>query len=307
MKKTNIIVTGRVPPPIGGVTVFLKYLYEAANTVDSVSLSEFTYLKLLSRKYDVLHINASSHLKRLIYVLLGKLFFKKVFFVKHGGTFNLDNVFVKLSLKFADGVFCLNKNVLSQLQKLNVNCMQHSTVFSENAKILREYYPKSLKNELTTSNTKILLYINNNKLIDGDEIYGGKFILSCMPILKDNFEMIVVDLSGEYKKDFIKYNNITYFDQPQDFKKLLSSIDIYIRPTSSDGMSVALLEAGLLNVKCLASDVVERPPFVKLYKFSDIKSFVDSLRALAESNEENTQDLTLSSVKDILEFMLINK
>ena len=85
MVKGNILVTGSLPPPVGGVSIFLHYFYSAADSVPTVTLSPFGFTKLISSNYGVIHINASSPFKRFLYVVLGKIFGKKVFFVKHGG------------------------------------------------------------------------------------------------------------------------------------------------------------------------------------------------------------------------------
>ena len=299
-----ILVTGKPAPPIGGVTVFLKYFYQASESAEGVELRPFSFRNFFFNKSDAVHINASNHLKRLLYILLAKAFFKKVYFVKHGGPFPLDNTFVRVSFGIADGVFCLNKEVFQQLSKLNVNCLQHTTIFSENAQQLKSLY-KTPEQGVQRVNGKpnVLFYINNDRLINGVEIYGANFILDCMPQIDNNFNLTVVDLSVKFNEKFASFKNVTYVDSAQDFKKLLTQHDVYIRPTSSDGMSLAVLEAGLLNVNCLASDVVERPSFVSLYKYGDKEDFIRCLNQLAEKEQNKDGQVSLSSVSQVFDFM----
>ncbi|WP_285275079.1 hypothetical protein [Halopseudomonas bauzanensis] len=294
-------VIGSRPPPVGGVTVFIKYFSEAveiAGLTSRVDFGSFSFSRVLEGGYHCVHVNVSSSLKRLALLLFFKMLRKKVFFVKHGGCFNLNDPFVWGALRLADGVFCLNTAVRAQLRGMNVNGVLHSTVFKENAIKLRGGYPITAE-----SKDGILFYINNSKCIDGEEIYGGSFFIRAMEEIKYNGRITVIDLSGEYREEFKVLPNICYSSEPADFCKLLSEHEIYVRCTATDGMSVALLEAGLLGVKCLASDVVPRPDFVRTYKYGDLNSFIVALNEVVEINPQS-MSLTLTSVHDVVDHMM---
>lgn len=295
MDSKKIVMTGSLPPPIGGVTVFIKYFIEAC-AKSSVPVEFFKWKKILLFKYknDLLYINSSNNLKRFLFVLLGRLFFSKVFFVKHGGLFDVNDFFVKASFKLSDGVLCLNENVRNQLNRIGVTNFSHTTIFIENI---------GSGNVIKTKNAreKLLFYCNNSTTIDGCSTYGVDFILSCMAELETSFDLIVVDLSKQYEDDFSNYPNVTYHSNPVDFKELLMEVDIYIRPTRTDGMSVAILEAGLLGVKCLASDVVARPDFVVVYKLDSKIDFINKLNHLRQA--ELKAEVKLNSITDVVSFM----
>ncbi|MDH1625468.1 hypothetical protein N5E91_04960 [Shewanella xiamenensis] len=294
----KVLFTGNVPPPIGGVTIFLKYFIEAAECSGNICLNRFTFRRLiLEPSHSTIHINASNDLKRVLYILVAKLFRKKVFFTKHGGNLDLNSKLVIFSLRYADGVFCLNEKVYNKIKSIGVNCLLHSTIFAENSASIRKQYP--LKKNW--SRTRLLLYINNDGFVDGKEIYGANFIIDNLPCLMEDYDLVVIDLSGKYKESFSFFKNVTYSSSPCDFKLLLSESDIYIRPTSTDGMSVALLEAGLIGVKCLASDVVDRPEFVRLYKFGSSESFLRELSQLSKEPEPISYQ-HLSSINEIVNF-----
>ena len=214
---------------------------------------------------------------------------------------SLDKIFVKVSLRLADGVFCLNKQVLDQVKGKNIGCLQHSTIFRENVKELVDHYPRNISAD--GDKCRLLFYLNNDRKIDGIETYGGSFLVSCLDLLEHDFDITIVDLSGAYKDEFASYTNVLYLDQAQDFKALLIQSDIYVRPTSSDGMSVAILEAGLLGVKCLASDAVERPAFVSTYRLGDKSDFISALHRLKDKKSSEIRAVTLSSVEEVFDFM----
>ncbi|MEQ3511909.1 hypothetical protein ABMY35_00865 [Pseudoalteromonas sp. BZB3] len=297
----KIILTGNLPPPVGGVTVYIRYFIQACNmAMIPVDFFKLIDTLLFRNVNNILYVNSSNSLKRFLYVCVGRLFFKKVFVVKHGGLFDLNNVLVKSSLRLCHGVLCLNNLVQEQLNSIGKVNFLHTTVFSENSRFVQnELIEKSLD---TDKCTNLLLYINHSNVLFGEEVYGATFISSVIDEIDFNYKLTVVDLSGDYESIFKRYDNVLYLSQNVDFKKLLSESDIYLRPTSTDGMSVAVLEAGINRVKVLASDVVDRPSFVKTYKFKSEVDFINKLKCLA-NDDSLPAEPKLTSIEDILRFI----
>lgn len=299
--RIKVVSTGCLPPPIGGVTVFLKYFSEALKLKNNYEHEFFKFKRIFKYKKDFLHVNSSNPIKTLSYVIIGRFFFRKVFIVKHGGVFDLNNLFVMIALDMVDGVFCLNNSVQEQLNRINKNNFKHTTIFTENKVNI------STKDTIFKSREKpkALIYINNGSKVNGKSVYGADFIIECLDGILENYELTVIDLSSYYKESFVSYSNINYIDEPQDFIKMLNDIDVYIRPTRTDGMSVALLEAGLCGVKCLASDIVERPNFVATYNLDNKKDFLEKLKDIMILNS-NYNNVQLSCIDDVLNFMIIS-
>ncbi|QJD58673.1 hypothetical protein HG264_06990 [Pseudomonas sp. gcc21] len=291
----RVVSTGGLPPPVGGVTVFLKYFSQAIRSKKHAN-HEFIKLRKLFLYHDsILHINCSNEVKRLVYVLIGKLFFDKVFIVKHGGEFELTSLLVKCSLFLVDGVFCLNQKVRDQLIGLGVKTFMHSTIFRENQ------FPGKVDSTRPTGR-EVLLYINNSSEKDRKSVYGADFILDCLDDIVAVCNLTIIDLSRSYRQKFEGRPGVSYIDEPQDFMRMVREFDLYIRPTRSDGMSVALLEAGLCGVKCLASDVVDRPGFVFTYELDNKDSFLGMLNYVLDY--EGCPNVTgLSSIQDVLDVM----
>jgi len=79
--------------------------------------------------------------------------------------------------------------------------------------------------------------------------------------------------------------------------KLLSNVDVYIRPTNFDGNSVSILEALSSGVPVLASDVVDRGVGVKTFKNNDKKDFIDKLKNIVNNKQESNQ-IYLTSINE---------
>lgn len=122
------------------------------------------------------------------------------------------------------------------------------------------------------------------------EIYGIPFaIIAFSHLLKLNkykVKMILCVPNGINHKLYnsilkdseIPSNNLLLFEKPvSNMAKLLESVDIYIRPTITDGDSVLVREAIAANCVVLTSDAVARPKGVFLYKTGDLNDFLCEL------------------------------
>ena len=64
-----------------------------------------------------------------------------------------------------------------------------------------------------------------------------------------------------------------------DIRSLWHQTNIYIRPTSTDGDSVAVREVLDEGVVVVASDVCWRPEGVVTYRYSDLNDFIEKVKA----------------------------
>lgn len=69
---------------------------------------------------------------------------------------------------------------------------------------------------------------------------------------------------------------------PDEFAWILGRCDAYVRPTDRDGDAVALREALYYGKPVVASDCVERPAGVRLFKTGDAGSLAEALATAAE-------------------------
>lgn len=296
--RPKIFLTGNLPPPTGGVTKFIEYFLEASNksfySDFSVLLRSRKPASLWASKDRYLLINSSHPLKRLLYVVLGRVLFSKVFFIKHGGKVNTFSPFFLCSVYLSNGVFCLNKQVYNSLNYKS-NKMLITTIFKEN---------KPNASACGEKDIDLLFYSNNKKKIDGNDIYGIDFLCEVMKTYLIDAQITIVDLSGSYEQFFKMFSNVTYISSPVNFIQLLSRTKVYVRPTVTDGMSVAILEALSLGVNCVASDAAERPEGVITYKNLDAEDFLKKVNNSLEMNSsEHFFNEELTSIYDMIDFI----
>ncbi len=279
-KILKILVFGSIPPPIGGVTKSVQNLLSALKN-QSIFVELFTR-KSFFKSYEVAHVHYSKSWKRFVGLMLGKLLAKKVIFTLHGNKYSND-FFNKLNSIIADGAILLNDVSYKKYSNLFKKSIILTSLFKEGVKInIQEI--NLLKND---NNIKyLLLYASNKVFQDGNDIYGVDFILNNIYKLRDEYVVVFLDPNQSYIK-YIKgldEKKLIYIDHEVDFFSLLSEIDIYIRPSSTDGNSVAIQEALMLGKKVVASDVVNRPIGVCTYRFNDFEDFQIKLSEEKKSN-----------------------
>lgn len=154
-----------------------------------------------------------------------------------------------------------------------------------------------------------LVYTNGRKLINGKDVYGFLFISKLLPeFSKRNYNVIFLDPLASYSLDEIdtlRTGIAIHISENIDFKALLHSITVYLRPTSTDGNSVAVLEALDAGIPVLASDAVPRAEGVLTYRFGDAEDLIAKIDLLdnRENNGYEEPRFYLSSVEDYISFL----
>jgi len=296
----SVIIFGRTPPPVGGVTISVMNLINSLGSLKChVEVFKPSTL-FFFRKYDIAHIHYSSPFKRLFGIVLSLFVANKVIFTVHGKYCSVDNYFNKISLRIASGVIVLNsslkKYLLNEAPKVKTICF--TSLFVEGVKLSNkriEYF------EREEGYKYLLVYAYKKVYSDDIEVYGIDFILDVFMMLSGEYKLVLLDINGEFENEIQGIKNIIYINNIVDFPSLLSQVDVYIRPTSMDGSSVSILEALMIGTPVIASDVVERPPSVNCYKFRDKVDFLNVL-ALVDNNKVCTDKEFLSSIESYLNF-----
>lgn len=81
------------------------------------------------------------------------------------------------------------------------------------------------------------------------------------------------------RQELDRRSNVAYLENlaPEAFLTVLSGGAVFLRPTRTDGDAVSVREAIAMGVPCVASDVVERPSEVILYRLGDKAGLRESL------------------------------
>ena len=210
---------------------------------------------------------------------------------------------------------CVNENAYNQMLELGVK--------KEAISIIPAYIPNS-KNTITSkSDLKIIQTIKEFKkdstLIgvygfrfyfdaNNRDIYGFNFsidVFKKLLLIKPFIKLIILIPSAspiDYKEKLkLRIHNeglstyvLTIFDNPIINMNLFwTQLDIYFRPTTDDGDSLAIREAIANGVSTVASDVCNRPKQTKIFKSLNIDNALSNLleaiddKQIPEDDDEN--------------------
>ncbi|EJE8558594.1 hypothetical protein [Vibrio vulnificus] len=300
--KKQIVIVGKLPPPFGGVAVSIKNHFEVLKSKDGIDVELFSPLdifKIVTSKAKFVHFNFSKSYKRLIYTLICFAFRKKVIHTVHGQYFSVKNIFNHITGLFSHRLLVLNQELYGNLAPIYSGKVH---IVSPILSVDTEFSSENKWIQDRDSGLKyILLYSNKKTEIDGKDVYGVDFVLSFLNDLNElGFKVVFLDLGKDYS--FLKGSSqIDYYDSPMNFKDLLASVDIYIRPTSTDGQSIAVLESLSVGTPVLASDSVPRPEGCYLYQHENQDEFIRKLRSIDTKNNKKLHKLT--SVDEYLEII----
>lgn len=296
----KILIIGKMPPPIGGVTVHVKRLTESLRQrgfgfafCDPGNDSAISIFNKIVR-HRIVHIHFSRPWLQLAFAIFCRVTGKKLIITYHGqwGRYNtFENYAVTLSSMLASVPIVQDHTSLCVARLRNKRARHISTFISSpdtapiSPMLAREIVDKK-KNYRHTFCTNAW-----NVTFDktGREIYG---ISEMVHWFSDHPEYLLLmsDPSETYRK-FIgrKFNripnNVLFISEQHDFRQILKLSDALIRNTTTDGVSLSVHEARELNVPVLASNAVNRPAFCSVF---EAFSKIDLEESLAEARKRCT-------------------
>lgn len=295
MKK--ILVFGSLPPPVGGVRIFVKKLttyFKGVGHKVHLFPSELNF-----NRYDTAYINYSSPLKRMIASLIAFFFSRKCFIISHSSIFDINNLMNYLAVFLSSGVVATSEDVVN---KIKIKFPKKDILIQEGL-LYREFLKcDKLRRPAKNENVRLLFYQQSNRCFEGRSIYGADLMYDALEYLPDDYLITWIDLSGEMKESLHFYENkVSYYSEPLDISSIYENIDILVRPTAFDGTAFMIVEALASGVKVLCSDVVKRPKGVYLFKIADGISFAEEIKRVAGSNI-STESIVANETHSIKEF-----
>ncbi len=293
MKRILVVSTLPETSGVGGVTIHTQRLLNCKELdSDSYRLILFDYKIQSIRDYirklkgcDVVHIHISNPKGRLAFCALAKAQRKKVILTVHGNLGrhgSVNNFYDRLAIKMADIPILINQSSFDKAKILNrASVMMPAFIPPQSSEPLPDSVADMLKGinrckyqELYATNASKRNYDEN-----GNEIYGIGFLIDSFAKNNDRF-LIISDPSGDYKHSVGSEplpENIEIISGPHSFFELLKNCDGMIRATSTDGDAISIKEALYLNIKVIATDCVDRPEGVCLFKYNDVESLKNAL------------------------------
>lgn len=285
MKKNNLLIIGKIPPPTGGVTIHVSRI------IDKLSIEGFDYsfevlkvTNLLNLTKSVIthkniHLHASNPYVHFLFSLFTKITGKFLIITLHAEfgqhKTKLRRILELFSLRLSTIPIVLNVKSFNLVQKINKNVLLDSAYIKP---IYQYSLPKELDELLNNNRTnyeKIFCTNAYNRVYDinGNELYGIDELVELFE--KTNFLLIVCDPSSVYSQLYNNKNikNTYFINYSIDFVSLLIKTDGFIRNTTTDGDSISIHEAIFNNVPVFCTSVVDRPEQTILYKNAKIELF----------------------------------
>lgn len=289
----RVLMIGPCPPPLGGVSVFIKrYKQKMENAghevtvLDPCSLSKVRYcasLFLTAReKYDLISINVASFYVLAIIFLVGlasraqvidhnwrqleRWSFFKVRLFSYMVNRCRELILVGSHLK----AYYRGHRVSLPLNRVRVqNAFIHPPVEDE-PKILETY--SSDVHKFVESRSPLLVANGSGiTFYHGVDIYGLDMCVELVAALKKNNENIgllfaLADISDqEYYEDINRRidelgirDNFYFMTGQKELWPLLKKADLMVRPTCTDGYCTSVAEARAFGCAVVASDVCQR-------------------------------------------------
>ncbi|MGV6818406.1 MAG: hypothetical protein ACWA44_14200 [Thiotrichales bacterium] len=301
-RKNGVLIIGKVPPPVGGVTIHVMRSLDRLRSLNVpflyLELSVAGIPKILKNvfAYSVIHLHASKPLVRLLIGGVAKLFGTKVFVTYHGniGRFGfLGNLLDYLSIVLIDLPIVLNEGSLQKAKKLN-KCAIKVSAFVAPVMWEPDQRFVSLVSHLR-AHCKYLFCTNAFSLArdnKGREIYGILDLLRIFEKRKD-LGLIISDPSGGYSKLIsdsgeLLSSNILFINGEHDFMSVIYASDCFLRATITDGDSISIHEALYLGKSVVASDCVSRPEGVLKYSVGKNKALELALNEVIKKGSHPT-------------------
>lgn len=315
----KIAVVGRVPPPPGGVGASILSVTREVSQLPNalaIHLNWHQLWRTFFKSYDVVHFNFSRPYKRLVGVLIARLAGSRVIHTIHSNNFEFDSIANKIAIALSHGFILVNERIFSEFSSRTSKPIALISPILAPETDSKPITEKKIDMSIlgATRGFKVAaVYARGKDYRDEQETYGFLFVANLLPKLRElNVFVIYLDVISAYTTEELDPHgsgNFEHVKKGVDFQHLLKCIDVYLRPTATDGNSVAVLEAIQSGTPVVASDAVPRPEGVYVYESHDAEAFLSAIdRALrsaplAEAQQQSRRQPNLSSVRDYMDFI----
>lgn len=300
----KILIIGKLPPPVGGVTVFTKRHAAELSKKNSVDIfSDFRIVSLISllfkirrNQYDTIYIHSFNWLLLLLLTFCAS----RVVVIDHNHSSRNYQTSPK-SWKVKCYFIGRFREVLVVSDHL-INFYPYG--IREKIKVVSTYYPPTAE-EIAEVHVPAIIrdLIKNSCFIvcsawrlsfeDGKDLYGFNQAIEVSKMLKDqgvSVKFVLCIGDADYAKEYLEelkrqinknslLNDFIFWENCSAAWALFRFNNcLYFRPTLTDGNSVSIHEAHFFGAKVLASNSVPRPYFVETYDYPSVESAVCKVR-----------------------------
>lgn len=315
MKNTKLLIIGKKPLPIGGVTRHVQRLTEWLEDIgyayDFYDLKKFNIFSMMKaiRISKYAHLHCSSPLFQYIFAILCKVYNTYSIITYHcnlGEDGKIKNLLRFASIKLACYPIALNQNSYEIGSKYNKHILLQSAYLPDCHVENDIDQDTAAQIRAIKQNYNIVCSTNAfNWLLDskGNEIYCISQLVAFFDSHKQ-WALLISDPSGNCRCHF-KFvpDNILFISYPHNFINILKESDCFLRYTLSDGDSLSIHEALDLQMPVIATDVVPRPEGTTVVAVNDWDSLENAISKVSSLKVESRNvTKTKHSIPDIIHF-----
>lgn len=322
--KQVIIHVGVMPPPVGGISVYLyrlKKRFPDYIFVDESRLSKWEFIKVIFKMNGHVFYHFD-HLKRQLFIfivckLLGNHFSLVIHNDRLKHNYISSNIFrrylVRTILRNTTEIQCVNENTANFIkeilkvdpQKIIItNPFLPPPLTEENDILLT--YNRSVFEFLSEHKYVIVANASNIKFYKKQDLYGLDLCIELVARLKEYFPQVGLIFALADSSNVEYLNKIDQRIEELDIKKnvyfltgqkelwpLFKRADIMVRPTNTDGDAVSIREALYFGCPAVASDVCRRPEGTLLFKNRDLNDFYQKVYNILKEKDSNSKYSTM--------------
>ena len=319
---SKILFVGAYPPPLGGVSVHLKRLighlksngylvqiFDPSKNFGSKAAMLIAFFKVvLTNNYDIIHIHYFSFQRAFVLIPLRFIKRFKIYFTDHNQKlFSKGHVKRLLTRKFfnyVDYLIVVNDHILDYY--INNKVKLPKRVLVQNAFIVPPLNEETNILNTYTRETKVFLETHHPLLAanafrilfhDRTDLYGLDLCVQLTYKLKYlypaiGFVFAIADHETNitYINDIRKMiyqldltSNFHFITGQKELWPLFKKVDLFIRPTFTDGDAISIREALLFRCPVIASDIVKRPESTTTFRNRDAEDLYYQVAKLLKS------------------------
>lgn len=312
----DVAVWGRIPPPIGGMSVHLQrlapYLKEAGISMQMYSVGRrtpdhelvrqvsekrlFWLMSLLAGPCEPLHYVFSDQTQARFAASLLSCFGRAKVVLRVGGeslawavnsSNPVERLMIRFAIKHADAVIGVSEEITNLAKFMGAKRVLHVPGFIPPPED-NEPLPEVVASFIARHDGRVLLASGEVGPSPDDDLYGAYFLLKYLELVPGArvvfyaYRITTTDSNQEQLNQEIHRRGLQgrylLFRSSQGIQAAIRQCDIFLRPTLSDGDSNVIREALHFGVPVIASDCVQRPDGVETYPAGN----VEALKSLVE-------------------------
>lgn len=315
----RLLLIGPAPQNIGGISIHIRRLvglikndyeidyvdeghirYEGIFNLRSCNLIRYL-IKVI--KADIIHIHSGNWFLRAFHIFICKLLFRKrvIVTIHRDPSIEPHICMTKWLMNRCDYAILVNREGYETMRGEEHHNLVLQPAFLPPVMDEEPALPEEIIRwlaEIKKQKNSFVMCSNawNLVMYDGEDLYGLDLCIEAMGKLKDDavrqYSLIFVVASNTEQKDRMSYYKkqiednglnqcVLIWEQPLSFVRLLRECDLVLRTTNTDGDAISVREALYFGKRVLASDIVERPTGVELFKTRNVDDLTIRIQEVA--------------------------